>query len=528
MGSIPDWPRRASREIRGVTAWILLAAGIAGAVLGGDLFVRGSAGISRRAGIPTAFLGATLGALATSFPEMSVALVSSLEGRPEISVGDVLGSNVANISLVLATALCFAPVRAPRHAVRSDYPVALLVPVLLFAFSFDGVLSRIDGLWLAGAFVLWAGWSVFHAGRNRKFNNGKTPPPDHAASFGVAGVVLLALSGWLIVEGSTRISRSLGISEFSVGAMLVAFGTSTPEMATLLISGFRRQGALGLGTILGSNIVNGLLVAGVAAAITPAETNLSSMAILCAGGLATTALVLPGRGGWIGKKRGPLLLLCYGAINALLAFTGDRESSRPREADETALAAEPQEPVVAAHFLPGTEFVDADSPLALRSRHPHPPGTVAAEIHHHMGDRRLSLRAVGVFPEKQIARPQGAREPGGVRRGAAEFSPLPEEFELGRAGARQHLAAVFAVEPADRIRAVHRPGLEFAGRQPGPGVADALRLEPACQRLEAGAGFPFGECKRDSEQEKTGQGGKQSHGTARITRTSHRVKSRAP
>lgn len=524
MGSIPDWLRRADREIRGVIAWTLLAAGIAGAVLGGDLFVRGAAGISRRAGIPTAFLGATLGALATSFPEMSVAVVSSLEGRPEISLGDVLGSNVANISLVLATALCFAPVRAPRHAMRSDYPAALLVPVLVFTLSLDGRLSRLDGLLLAGAFGLWAGWSVFHAGRNRNFHTGSPPPPDRALPCAAAGLVLLALSGGMIVEGSTRISRSLGIPEFSVGAILVAFGTSTPEMATLLISGFRRQGALGLGTILGSNIVNGFLIAGVAVAISPAETGLSSMAILCAGGLATTALILPDRGGWIGKKRGPLLLLCYGAITALLALAGDREPSRPREPDETALAAEPEEPIVASHFLPGTELVDADPPPALRSRHPHPPRAVAAEIHHHMGDRRPAFRAVGVLPEKKVAWPQGAPEAGGVGLGAPEFSTLPEEFELGRTGARQHLAAVFAVEPPDRIRAVHRPGPRFAGREPWPGVADALRLEPAGQRLEAGTGFHRGGGRKAGD-ETNDKDGERFHGGPTLPRTPLRVKS---
>ena len=322
MGEIPTWPRRADPQIRVVIAWTLLAAGIGGAVLGGDLFVRGAAGISKRAGIPTAFLGATLGALATSFPEMSVAVVSSLEGLPEISIGDVLGSNVANISLVLATSLCFAPVHAPRLAVRSDYPMALLVPAVVFALSLDGRLSRPDGVLLLGAFALWAGRAFLHAGRHRSPVADQTPSPGRAWPFAASGIFLLALSGWMIVEGSTRISRSLGISEFSVGAILVAFGTSTPEMATLLISGFRRQGALGLGTILGSNIVNGFLVAGLAVAITPAETNPTSMAILCGGGLATTALVLPDNGGWIGKRRGPLLLLCYAAITGLLAHAG--------------------------------------------------------------------------------------------------------------------------------------------------------------------------------------------------------------
>lgn len=305
-----------------VTDWILLLGGIGGAVLGGDLFVRGAAGISKRAGVPTAFLGATLGAFATSFPELSVALVSSLEGRPEISLGDVLGSNVANISLVLATALCFAPVHAPRHTMRSDYPVALLVPALVFGLSLDGSLSRLDGAFLLGAFAVWMAWTIFHAGRKRDFDTAESTHPERAWIYAFFGLILLALAGRLIVEGSTRISRSLEIPEFSVGAILVALGTSTPEMALLLISGLRRQGGIGLGTILGSNIINGFLIAGLAIVITPVDTNLTSMAILCAGGFATTAVIFPGSKGCIGKRRGPLLLASYVAITALLAVAG--------------------------------------------------------------------------------------------------------------------------------------------------------------------------------------------------------------
>jgi len=300
-------------------AWLLLATGIGGAILGGDLFVRGAAQISARAGISTAFLGATLGALATSFPELSVALVSALEGRPEISLGDVLGSNVVNISLVLAIGLCFSPVHAPWETLRLDYPVALLVPAVLFFMAWDGGISRFDGFCLLGAFALWMAVAVRFSIRERQpamtesLNKGGGIPAT------LAGFALLGGAGQLIVTAATSIAGTFGISEFSVGATLVAFGTSTPELATLLIAKSRKHAALGLGTILGSNIINGFLIAGVAASISPIEIDRTVVAVSLGAGLATTIAILPNREGWIARWRGPFLLACYAVTTFLLA-----------------------------------------------------------------------------------------------------------------------------------------------------------------------------------------------------------------
>jgi cation:H+ antiporter len=302
--------------------WLLLAAGLGGAILGGDLFVRGAARISARAGISTAFLGATLGALATSFPELSVALVSALEGRPEISLGDVLGSNVVNISLVLAIGLCFSPVHAPRETLRLDYPVAMLVPVVLFLMAWDGQISRNDGFFLLGSFALWMAAAVRLSIRERHAANTESLQNGTGIPAALGGLALLGGAGQFIVTAAASIAGTLGISEFSVGATLVAFGTSTPELATLLIAKSRKHTALGLGTILGSNIVNGFLIAGVAASISPMEIKWAVVAVSLGAGLATTIVILPNREGWIGRWRGPILLACYAATTFLLAAIG--------------------------------------------------------------------------------------------------------------------------------------------------------------------------------------------------------------
>jgi cation:H+ antiporter len=302
--------------------WVFLISGIGAAIIGGDLFVRGAAGISARLGISTAFLGATLGALATSFPELSVGIISAIEGRPEISLGDVLGSNVVNISLILAIGLCFMPLQAPRSTRRIDFPTALLVPAVLFLMTRNGGVSRIDGILLLGFFGLWMALSIGHTFRSRI----PPIPESHKKANGLAataaGLALLGGAGHFIVTGSARISEDFGISEFSVGATLVAFGTSTPELATLLIAKSRRQSALGLGTILGSNIVNGLLIAGLAATIHPIRVDGLPVAITLGSGILSTLLILPNRDGWIGKSRAPLLLACYAATTFLLTAIG--------------------------------------------------------------------------------------------------------------------------------------------------------------------------------------------------------------
>ena len=151
----------------------------------------------------------------------------------------------------------------------------------------------------------------------------------------------------------------------------------------------------------------------------------------------------------------------------------------PRVTEKLPLPAEPQKPRIAAHFHLWAEFIDAHSARALRTRHPHPPLRIATEIHHHMRHRRLANRPIGVLPKKQIATPQRSHQAARIRLRTLEFSPSPEKFVLIGTRAREHFAPVLTVEPANRIRAIHRPRLHLARRNPRARIANPLPGQPA-------------------------------------------------
>ncbi len=300
--------------------YLALLVGLACAGGGGELFVRGTVGLARAARISPGIIAATVAAFATSSPELTVAVSSALGGAPAISLGDVLGSNVVNVALILAAALLIAPIHAPRGSIMRDFPVATLVPVLLAVLLFDGQVSRIDGMVLLAAFLAWLVAVIIEARRERSaaarvLGEGK---PVRAVVEGAVGLALLVTAGKLIVYGATGIAQAYGLSEFIIGATIVAIGTSVPELATAIISRVRGHDEVGLGTILGSNIFNGLFVVGVASTITPIVVPFSEAAPALVLGLVAVVLTFPSRSGQIDRWRGGMLLVVYAAYLAAI------------------------------------------------------------------------------------------------------------------------------------------------------------------------------------------------------------------
>jgi cation:H+ antiporter len=298
-----------------VNSYIALLIGLVCAGVGGELFVRGTVGLAKTARISPGIIAATVAAFATSSPELTVAISSAHNGVPEISLGDVLGSNVVNVALILATALLFAPIAAPRDGIRRDFPIAALVPVLLGVLLLDGQLSRIDGLLLLAGFFAWL-LAIIHEVRKQRsaaaqvLGEGR---PTRAIFEGILGLALLIAAGKLIVYGATGIAKTYGLSEFVIGATVVAVGTSVPEFATAIISRMRGHDEVGLGTILGSNIFNGLFIVGVACIITPINVSIHAAAPALILGFAAVLLTFPPRSGTIDRWRGGMLLAVYAA-----------------------------------------------------------------------------------------------------------------------------------------------------------------------------------------------------------------------
>ena len=291
---------------------LALAAGLLCAGIGGELFVRAAVGIAAWARVPAGVIGATVAAFATSTPEVSVAIGSALAGKPEIALGDGLGSNVVNVALVLGLALLIGPIVAPRESTRRDVPFAFLIPLVTIAVALDGSVSRVDGVILMGVFSTWLVLTTVGAWRERSAAVEVLAERSHPRSLFelLAGLALLVAAGRLIVFGAQGVGEELGLGQFVIGATFVAVGTSTPELATTLVARVRGHSEIGLGTIVGSNIYNGGFVIALAAVIHPIDVNFREVGAAIGFGLVLVALLLHARG-LLGRRLGVTFLAIY-------------------------------------------------------------------------------------------------------------------------------------------------------------------------------------------------------------------------
>jgi len=293
--------------------YVALALGIVCAGIGGELFVRGTVGLASLARISPGIVGVTFAALATSSPELSVSISSALAEKPQIALGDALGSNIVNVALVLGLALVLSGIQTPRDSVKRDLPVALLIPVVTGVLILDGVLSRIDGALMLCMFIAWLVAAVFEVRKQRSATDKVLG--EHSKRlifvFCMVGLALLVAAGNLIVLGAREIAVSFGVSEFIIGATIVAIGTSVPELATTIIAKLRGHDEVGLGTILGSNIYNGIFVVAIAALIHPIVVPFRDVVATLVFGIMAVLFVFPPRNGFIERRRGVLLISLY-------------------------------------------------------------------------------------------------------------------------------------------------------------------------------------------------------------------------
>lgn len=293
--------------------YVALVFGIVCAAIGGEMFVRGSVGLASWARISPGIIGATVAAFATSSPELSVAISSALVGKPQLALGDALGSNVVNVALILGTALAISGIQGPRGGLKRDFPVAMLVPVITGLLLLDGELSRVDGVLLLGVFFAWLIATVIEARRQRSAAEDILGAQRlwRAAAFCLLGLMFLLAAGHFIVSGARGLATHFGIGEFVIGATVVAVGTSVPELATAVVAKLRGHDEVGLGTILGSNIFNGLFIVALAATIHPIVVDWRAVFVALTFGLVALACSYPNRNGFIERRRGFLLLTLY-------------------------------------------------------------------------------------------------------------------------------------------------------------------------------------------------------------------------
>lgn len=298
----------------------LLFIGLSLALLfvGAESLVRGSASLALRLGLSRLMVGLTIVAFGTSSPEMIVSVKSALAHQGDLAVGNVVGSNIFNIGVILGIAALVCPVPVHRQVIKVDAPIALGVALLVPLLLLNSRLGRIEGLLLVSFAVAYTWLNVVLARREAETNDPSEPIP--ARHWGVdlgliaAGLGILVLGSRLLVDHSVALAQTLGVSEALIGLTIVAAGTSMPELATSVVAAFRRQPDIAIGNVVGSNIFNVLGILGVASLVEPihapgiSSLDLGMMVIL-------TVLLLPllYTGRMLHRLEGVILLAMYGA-----------------------------------------------------------------------------------------------------------------------------------------------------------------------------------------------------------------------
>ena len=254
-----------------ITSLVLLAVGFVLLVKGADWFVDGSAGIAARLGIPQLVIGLTIVAMGTSAPEAAVSITAALRGSADITVGNVVGSNILNILVILGLAASLTTIAVAKSTLYREIPYMVAITVLLLVLGRDGTLSLLDGVILWAAFLVYLGYLFFMArsGQGETEEISANRPLWKMGLWTLVGLGAIVLGSHVAVTGATAIARILGLSERLIGLTIVALGTSLPELFTSVSAARRGNADIAIGNIVGSNIFNILFVVGTSALITP-------------------------------------------------------------------------------------------------------------------------------------------------------------------------------------------------------------------------------------------------------------------
>ena len=314
------------------------------AVLGGfalliwsaDRFVEGAAATAKHAGMPSLLIGMVIVGFGTSSPEMVVSAMAALDGNPELALGNALGSNIANIGLILGVTALIAPIAVHSKIVRRELPLLLMVSLLAGVILWDHAITRLESLLLLGGFFGLIGWTVFTGLRHREDAlaaeiaiemEARTMPLARALFWLVVGMVLLVVSSRFLIWGAVTVAQALGISDFVIGLTIVALGTSLPELAASVIAARKGEHDIAIGNVVGSSMFNLLAVIGIAGMIAPmssiaAEVLYRDWSTMFALFLALSIMAYGFRGeGHINRIEGFLLVTAYVAYTGYLLIT---------------------------------------------------------------------------------------------------------------------------------------------------------------------------------------------------------------
>ena len=302
-------------------AWLLIILGLALLLGGGDLLVRGAVGIARKYKVPTLVIGLTIVSFGTSAPELMVSIQAAVGGNPDIAIGNVIGSNVANLGLVLGLTVLIFPILLDKNTLRIDWPVMMIATFLFWFFVRDLNLSFFEGLVFVVFLIAYIAF-LFYVNKNQK----KQPLEPEEVSLSrwgenttiqlsmiTLGCLGLVFGADFLVDGASDVARKFGVSDHMIGVTIVAFGTSVPELATSSIAAFKKQTDISVGNLIGSNIFNLLAILGITSMIIDIPVNpiVLESDIFWVLGISFVILPLTIRTLKLHRYKGVLLFLTY-------------------------------------------------------------------------------------------------------------------------------------------------------------------------------------------------------------------------
>ena len=296
----------------------LLIVGFVLLVKGADFFVEGASGVASKFGIPQLIIGLTIVAMGTSAPEAAVSITAALNGNAGLTVGNVVGSNILNVLVILGITAVIIPVAIQKSTLQIELPAMIVISAIMVIFGYTGeVITRVEGIVLFVLFLVYLAYLFYMAqkGKEEVEEAHKMKPVWLLLVMTIGGIAMIVLGSDFVVDSASFIASKLGMSESFIGLTIVAFGTSLPELVTSVTAAKKGKADIAIGNIVGSNIFNILMVVGLSAVITPVVYDLSSFFIDGIVMIAIGILLLFGvmKSKKLEKPIGVVMLLCYAA-----------------------------------------------------------------------------------------------------------------------------------------------------------------------------------------------------------------------
>lgn len=301
--------------------WLQLIAGLVILVVAGDFLVRSAVKLSVMMKISSLVIGLTVVAFGTSFPELVVSLSAALDGHPDISIGNVVGSNIANLGLVLGLTALIAPLAVERKTLLVDWPIMLAVSVLFVVMAWDFEIELYEGVILVILIIVYNYWAIWQSRKaNKKLEIDGIEKVEINSSNVIRALLLLVVSlagliggSELLVRGAVIVATEFGIEERIIAVTIVAFGTSAPELATSLIALYKKETDLGIGNLIGSNVFNVLAILGITSVVKPLPVSSATISFDLFWFMGIPLLLLPflALRLKVGRLEGALLLGSY-------------------------------------------------------------------------------------------------------------------------------------------------------------------------------------------------------------------------